>query len=84
MYTTIEADIENGVVHSADASRLPAHAHVLITLLSTLPVGTSHSAAKSEVKSVVTRTPNPAICGKIKVLGDIMATVPMTSWDLPS
>jgi len=33
MYATIEADIENGVIKGRDASRLPAHAHVLITLL---------------------------------------------------
>ncbi len=33
MYSTIEADIENGVIKGYDASQLPAHAHVLITLL---------------------------------------------------
>jgi hypothetical protein len=33
MYTTIEADIENGVIHTSEMSTLPAHAHVLITLL---------------------------------------------------
>jgi len=33
MYTTIEADLENGVVRSNDSARLPAHAHVLITLI---------------------------------------------------
>lgn len=33
MYTTIEADIENGVVYPREMSALPAHAHVLITLL---------------------------------------------------
>ncbi len=45
MYTTIEADIENGFVRTLDASRLPAHAHVLITLL---PSPTGNSAAKHE------------------------------------
>ncbi len=33
MYTTIEADIENGIVCGQEMSKLPAHAHVLITLL---------------------------------------------------
>lgn len=33
MYTTIEADIENGRVSSPEIQKLPAVAHVLITLL---------------------------------------------------
>ena len=33
MYTTIEADIENGRVRSPEIQKLPAVAHVLITLL---------------------------------------------------
>ena len=33
MYTTIEADIENGRITGPEAGKLPAHAHVLITLL---------------------------------------------------
>ena len=33
MYTTIEADIDNGTIRSQEASKLPAHAHVLITLI---------------------------------------------------
>jgi len=37
MYATIEADIENGVIKGYDVSRLPAHAHVLITLLRSEP-----------------------------------------------
>ena len=37
MYATIEADIENGVIKGYDASRIPSHAHVLITLLRTEP-----------------------------------------------
>jgi len=37
MYATIEADIENGVIKGYDASRLPSHAHVLITLLREAP-----------------------------------------------
>ena len=33
MYTTIEADIENGQLKGSEVGKLPAHAHVLITLL---------------------------------------------------
>ena len=33
MYTTIEADIENGRVMGPESRNLPATAHVLITLL---------------------------------------------------
>ena len=33
MYTTIEADLENGRIKGAEAQVLPATAHVLITLL---------------------------------------------------
>jgi hypothetical protein len=33
MYTTIKADIENGRVRSSELQKLPASAHVLITLL---------------------------------------------------
>lgn len=33
MYTTIEADIENGQVKGPEARKIPRHAHVLITVL---------------------------------------------------
>jgi len=33
MYTTIEADIENGQIKGSETGRIPARAHVLITLL---------------------------------------------------
>ncbi len=36
MYTTIEADMENGQLKGAEVGTLPAHAHVLITLLESL------------------------------------------------
>jgi len=35
MYTTIEADLENGQLKGVDLKQLPSHAHVLITLLTT-------------------------------------------------
>ena len=37
MYATIEADIEIGVIKGHDASQIPSHAHVLITLLRSAP-----------------------------------------------
>ncbi len=37
MYARIEADIENGLIKGHDASRIPSHAHVLITLLRGAP-----------------------------------------------
>lgn len=33
MYTTIEADLDNGRVTGPETAKLPAHAQVLITLL---------------------------------------------------
>jgi len=33
MYTTIEADVDNGVILGPEATKIPRHAHVLITLL---------------------------------------------------
>jgi hypothetical protein len=33
MYTTIEAEVDNGVIVGAAAMNIPRHAHVLITLL---------------------------------------------------
>ena len=33
MYTTIEADVDNGVILGPEAIKIPRHAHVLITLL---------------------------------------------------
>ena len=36
MYTTIEADIENGQIKGSEVGTLPSHAHVLITLLGSL------------------------------------------------
>ena len=59
MYTTIEAEIENGQVIGAEALELPEHAHVLITLLSEQPrvvpeqgsVGTLRGALKKFANS---------------------------------
>lgn len=77
MYATIEADIENGFVRTSEASRLPAHAHVLITLLS-LPTGNAANRKKGSGRS-----PHPDLKRAIEVCGDLMDTVPSTAWDLP-
>ena len=70
MYTTIEADIENGIVRSRDASRIPDHAHVLITLLA------SDENKPSTLDATIRgRTPHASIRGKIKILDNVMDTV---------
>ena len=33
MYTTIEADVDNGMILGPEAMQIPRHAHVLITVL---------------------------------------------------
>jgi hypothetical protein len=42
MYTTIEADIKDGRISSPELRKLPAAAHVLITLLSSKDSGKSY------------------------------------------
>ena len=37
MYTTIEADVERGQILGPEAGSIPCHAHVLITLLDSIP-----------------------------------------------
>jgi hypothetical protein len=81
MYATIEADIENGVIRSPEASRLPMHAHVLITLISVSQEPLSNTNAAS-ASTLITRRPHTEILGKIKLLGNIFDTVPASSWDL--
>ncbi len=78
MYATIEADIENGFVRTVDASCLPAHAHVLITLLSS-PTG----GAATKDKDAGGRVPHPDLKHSIEVCGDLMNTVPAAGWNLP-
>jgi hypothetical protein len=82
MYKTIEADIENGMVRTAEASRLPAHAHVLITVISYLPEEAKDFSAQ-EAASATLRQPHADIQGRVKVRGDIMNTVAAESWELP-
>ena len=82
MYATIEADIENGVIRSTEASRLPMHAHVLITLISVSQEHLSSTNADN-ASTMKSRWPHSEIRGKIKLLGDIMNTAPASSWDLP-
>ncbi len=55
MYATIEADIENGVIKGYDASQLPAHAHVLITLLRGTPKKRPAYGAKTVARGALKR-----------------------------
>jgi len=82
MYKTIEADIENGVVRTAEASRLPAHAHVLITFISYLPEEAKDFSLQ-EATPTPLRQPHADIQGRVKVRGDIMNTVAAEAWELP-
>jgi hypothetical protein len=79
MYPTFEADIIDGNIRSAENERLPARAHVLITLLS--PLEQLNASKQGGGKPV--RTPHPALKGSIAVLGDLDNTVPGSLWDLP-
>ncbi len=56
MYTTIEADIENGQIKSAELQKLPSVAHVLITWIQ----------SQSEKKS----TDFSELAGKLKWTGN--------------
>ncbi len=78
MYTTIEADIINGRVKSADLHRIPAEAHVLITLL---PRPTHQKRPKTV--HAANRKPDPTLRGSVKIGGDIMDSAPSSSWNLP-
>ncbi len=55
MYATIEADIENGVIKGYDTSRLPSHAHVLITLLQGTPIMRPAYGAKTVARGALKR-----------------------------
>lgn len=78
MYTTIEADIDNGVIRSSDRCRLPMRAHVLITLLST-----DSESKKSGYDSGAKRIPHPDLKNAIEVCGDLIDSVPRECWNLP-
>ena len=78
MYATIEADIENGVIHASQALNLPSRAHVLITLLSSPMANTN---AKHDL--IVGRTAHPALKHSMELSGDLVNTVPSSGWDLP-
>lgn len=79
MYPTFEADLIDGNIRSAEKERLPARAHVLITLLS--PLDQLQSSKPGAAKPA--RTPHPALKGSIAVLGNLDDTVPGSLWNLP-
>ena len=53
MYTTIEADIKDGRIKSAEAQRIPEEAHVLITFLSQKHVSLPESGASGSLRGVL-------------------------------
>jgi hypothetical protein len=79
MYTTIEADIDNGKICGQEASKLPTHAHVLITLLSPEAIPKSDEQNRSKAAK---REPHPDIRGKMKLLGDVLESAPASLWNL--
>ncbi len=80
MYTTIEADIENGMISSSGKDKLPAKAHVLITLLSG-PIG---EQSEGNGKQEIYRMPHPDLQNAVELKGDLLDTVPHSSWNLPT
>ena len=79
MYTTIEADIENGMISVTGKEKLPAKAHVLITLLSD-GVG---EKAKIEEVSATYRMPHPDLKSTVELNGEVFDSAPVKNWDLP-
>ncbi len=61
MYTTIEADVDNGVILGPEVAKLPRHAHVLITLL-----GSSEGEQKKDEYNF------SELAGKLKWQGDAL------------
>lgn len=79
MYTTIEADIDHGIIRGPGAQHLPAHAHVLITLIhKPLP-----RTIKSGGAAVTRRQPPENLRGTVNILGDVIQSVPQSMWNLP-
>jgi hypothetical protein len=80
MYKTIEADIENGVISSSGKDKLPAKAHVLITLLSG-PIG---EKSEGNGREEAYRMPHPDLKNAVELEGDLLDTVPHSLWNLPT
>ena len=53
MYTTIEADIEGGQILGQEAGVIPRHAHVLITLLDSIPEKRPAFGSRTSAKVIV-------------------------------
>ncbi len=76
MFTTIEADIDNGRITGAESGNLPKQAHVLITLIP--------HPVKQTADSGRNREPDPALRGSVTIRGNILDSAPCDAWDLPS
>ena len=58
MYTTLEADIKNGRIKSAEAKKIPAEAHVLITILTEKHASLSESGASGTLRGTLKQYAN--------------------------
>ena len=67
MYTTIEADIKNGRIQSAEAQQIPAEAHVLITVLSEKRHALPQSDSKDSLRGAFKQYGNSQLVAEEKV-----------------
>jgi len=62
MYTTIEADVDNGVILGPESMKIPRHAHVLITLLGEKKVNEPIAySEKNSLRGVLKKFANPRL-----------------------
>ena len=62
MYTTIEAEVDNGVILGEEATKIPRHAHVLITLLDEKKANTPATfVQKKSLRGALKKFANPRL-----------------------
>lgn len=66
MYTTIEADIKNGRIQSAEAQKIPEEAHVLITFLSENPQSLPGSGSTDSLRGAFRQYANSQLVAEEK------------------
>lgn len=67
MYTTIEADIKNGRIQSAESQQIPAEAHVLITFLIEKKVALPSSGTARSLRGALKQFANSHLVAEEKV-----------------
>jgi hypothetical protein len=67
MYTTIEADIRNGRIQSAESQQIPAEAHVLITFLHEKPHVLPESGSADSLRGAFKQYANSQLVAEEKV-----------------